>query len=276
VRITSCIRTLGLAGVLLLVRLTPARAQDTQLLMPEQSAAKARQTIQQAVEAMGGGAYLNLRDAECTGRLSQFGHSGDLVGYELFFDYSKPPDKDRTEHSKKRNIIEVFSGNQGWTLDKDGVSDAPESATTQFQDDMEKDLDNILRHRVNEKGMIFRFAGADVVDLRQVDWVELVDSKNRTIRIAFDRVTHLPIRKVVATRDAVSRLRSEETEYYSNWHPISGVMTPYQITRERNGVKVYQVFFDACKYNTGMDDALFTRESLNERWDKVGKKKKKK
>jgi hypothetical protein len=275
VRLRPSLRALGLLGALLAMRCAPLAAQDTQLLMPEQSAAKAKELIQQAVDALGGSAYLGVRDAECTGRLSQFGHSGDLVGYELFFDYSKPPDKDRTEHSKKRTIIEVSNGNQGWQLDKGGVIEAPESAITQFQEDMKKDIDNILRRRVNEKGMIFRYAGPDVVDLKQADWIELVDSDNRTIRIAFDRHTHLPIRKVVATRDPVSRLRSEETEYYSNWHPISGVTTPYQITRERNGLKVYQVFFDECKYNTGMSDSLFTKESLDERWQKVGKKKKK-
>ena len=109
-----------------------------------------------------------------------------------------------------------------------------------------------------------------------MDWVELVDSDNNTIRIAFARATHLPIRKDVETRDPKTQIKSEEVEYYSNIHPIQGIQTPFQITRDRNRHKVYQVFFDKCDYNTGVADSLFTRESLEQRWAQVGKKDKEK
>ncbi|MFY9527370.1 MAG: hypothetical protein WBC04_18535 [Candidatus Acidiferrales bacterium] len=255
--------------------LTPmrtARAQDTAVMMPEQSAAKAKQILQQAVEAMGGGAYLNVKDITCTGRLSQFGHSGELNGFEKFIDYNKPPDKDRTENLPKRNLIEVFNGKEGWILDRGGVQEAPEDSIGQFQEDQKKDIDNTLRHRIHEPDMVFRYSGPDIVDLKEVDWIELVDSEDRTMRIAVTQSTHLPIRKVVVTRDPNTRLRSEEIEYYSNYHPVDGVMTPFQITRERNNLKVYQVFFDTCKYNTAIADSLFTKQSLDERWSQVGKK----
>jgi hypothetical protein len=123
--------------------------------------------------------------------------------------------------------------------------------------------------------MIFRYGGPDVVDLKEADWVELVDSENRTVRIAIARSTHLPIRKVVVVRDPLSRTKRDELEYYSNYHPISGIETPFQIARERNGMKVYQAFFDKCEYNTNLPDSFFTKESLEERWAKVGKKDKK-
>ena len=105
-----------------------------------------------------------------------------------------------------------------------------------------------------------------------MDWVELVDTDNRTIRIAIATATHLPIRKIVETRDPRTRMKSEEIEIYSNYHPLEGIQTPFQITRERNGIKIFQVFFDKCDYNTDLDSSLFTRESLEQRWDKVGKK----
>jgi hypothetical protein len=251
-----------------------AQDQDTTVLMPEQSSAKAKDLLQQAIQALGGNAYLGVHDVTCTGRLSQFDHAGNLGGYMHFVDYAKPPDKDRNENLPKRNLIEVYNGDKGWVLDRGGVSDAPLGNLATIQEDTKKDLDNILRSRIKEPDMIFRYAGTDVVDLKQVDWVELVDSDNRTIRIAFAQATHLPIRKVVTTRDPNTRLRNEEVEYYTLYHPLGGVMTPFQITRERNGLKVYQVFFDTCDYNTSLSDSLFTKESLDERWAKVGKKKK--
>jgi len=252
-----------------------AAAQDSDQLMPEESTAKAKEILQQAIQALGGAAYLNVHDATCTLRYSQFGHSGDVNGFATLIDYTIPPYKDRTENLPKRNLIQIMNGEKGWVLDRGGVSDASEVDIAQFQDDVRKDIDNILRHRLKEPGMIFRYAGPDVVDLKEADWVELVDSEDRTVRIAIARSTHLPIRKVVVSRDSASRTKRDELEYYSNYHPVSGIETPYQITRERNGMKVYQAFFEKCEYNTNLSESLFTKDSLEDRWAKVGKKGKK-
>ncbi|MFZ0635317.1 MAG: hypothetical protein WA755_06700 [Candidatus Acidiferrales bacterium] len=239
--------------------------------MPAQSTAKSKELIALAVQALGGSAYLSVNDVTVVGRLGQFGHNGDLNGYEKFIDYNKLPDKDRNENLPKRNIIEVLNGDKGWMLDRSGVSDAAEDTISQFQEDQKTDIDSVLRSRWKEPNTILRYLGPDVVDLRESDWIEFVDSDNRSIRIAFAKSTHLPIRKVVVTRDPTTRMRTETLEYYSNYHPIQGVTTPFQIARERNGQKIYQVFFDEVKYNTNIPDSLFSKESLDERWQKVGK-----
>lgn len=253
-----------------------AKAQEDEQMMPAESAAKAKELIQEAITALGGPTYLNVRDATCTGHMGDFGHSGDLNGFEHFIDYTKPPLKERQENLPKRNIIQVFNGDKGWTLDRGGVTEAAASDLAENSSETAIDINNILRHRIDEKGMIFRYGGSDIVELKEADWVELVDTENRTVRIAFARDTHLPIEKVVETRDPRTQLKSEEKEYYSLYHPIDGVETPFQITRDRDGMKYFQVFLDKCDYNTGLADALFTKESLDERWSKVDKKHKKK
>ena len=263
-----------LTGASLACAVNVAWAQEDQVLMPEQSEAKARELVKQAVEALGGSAYLGVKDVTCTGRLSSFDHSGDVTGFGKFIDYTQPPDKERQENLPKRNIISVFSGDKGWDLDRGGVSEAPQSDLADYKEDVQKDLDNILRHRVHEQGITLRYAGPDVVDLKQAQWIELVDSDDRTIRIAFADNTHLPIRKTVETRNPRTRFKTTEIEYYSNYHPLDGVQTPFQITRERNGIKVYQVFFDICHYNTSVSDALFTKESLDQRWAQIPNKEK--
>jgi hypothetical protein len=247
-------------------------AQDNVVLMPEQSTAKAKQLLQQAIDALGGSAYLNMRDMTCTGRASQFGHSGELDGFETFVNYVEPPTMDRTENLPQRNLIDVYNGDKGWTLDRGGVSEAAVTDLARFQDNVRKDLFNILKNRLHEDGMIFRYAGLDIVDLHEVDWVEMVDADDRTIRIAFARDTHLPLRKIVQTRDPKTRNVTEEIELFSNYHPLTGIQTPFQIERDRNGQKIYQIFFDKCDYNTGLPASLFTKESLDERWEKIGKK----
>jgi hypothetical protein len=267
--LTLCI---GLA-----VAATPSKAaQDDEVLMPQQSAAKAKQILQQAIDALGGQAYLDVRDVTCTGNVGQFDHAGNVSGFGKFIDYSMPPDKERQENLPKRNIIEVYNGNQGWVLDRGGVSDAPAADLQQFQQDNLKDIDNILRHRIHESGMVFRYAGPDIVQLKQADWVELTDSDNRVIRIAFDRATHLPIQEISEGRDPKTQLSSKETDYFSDYHRVQGIETAFQLERDRNGMKVFQAFFSRCTYNTGLSDSLFTKGSLEDRWAKVGKKERKK
>ena len=252
-----------------------AQAQDSQVLMPEQSAAKAKDLIQAMIQTLGGNAYLNVKDESCEGRAAQFGHSGALSDYDSFYDFTKFPDKDRTEFSKKRNIIQIFNGNQGWILDRGGVTDAPPDAIADNQREAELDLDHILRERLNEPNMIFRYDGPDIVDLKEADWVELNDAEGHEIRIAIGKLTHLPIRKEVAMRDPKTHMRSEEVDYYSNFHAVDGVQMPFQMTHIRNGLKVYQIFYQSCKFNTDLSDSMFTKESLEHRWAQVGKKGKK-
>jgi len=139
---------LALAGFSLIGNSPAARAQEqTEVLMPEQSAAKAKELIQKAVQALGGTDYLAVRDATCEGREGSFGHSGELMGYEKFIDYEKLPDKDRSENLPKRNIIEVKSGDKGWVLDRGGVSDADQVSVASFQEELKVDIDNVLRDR---------------------------------------------------------------------------------------------------------------------------------
>jgi len=251
------------------------RAQDGQVLMPDESAAKAKQVLQQTIESLGGSAYLNIRDLTCTGDISQFDHSGALTGYGKFILFSVPPDKQRQENLPKRNIIYVYNGDKGWTLDRGGVAEAPMADLAAFQGDLDIDINNILRHRIHEPTMIFRYGGEDIVNLNEVDWVELVDGNDRTFRIAVSRSTHLPIQKITETLDPDTRTRTVQIEDYSNYQLIQGIQTPFQITRWRNQMHVYQAFFIGCQYNTGLQDSLFTRQSLEDRWDQVDSKHKK-
>ncbi len=253
-----------------------AAAQNPETMMPEQSAAKAKQLIQQLIEGLGGKVFLGVRESDCEGRLAQFGHNGDLTGYINFRDYWRYPDKNRTDYAKKGVIIDLYAGDQGWTMDKGGVTEQPASAITDFQEQVKTDFGNLLRLRLNEEGMVFRFGGGDFVDLKQVDWVEIVDRERRTFRIAIDRGTHLPIRMVVITRNDMTRERTEEVTIFSTFHAQDGVETPFQLTRTRDGRRVYQAFFTGCKYNPGFPDELFTRAALEKHFSEVGKKGKKK
>jgi hypothetical protein len=249
------------------------RAQQGVLSMA-QSAAKAKEIISQAIQALGGKTYLDVHDETCTGHVAFFGYHNQVSGYQTVYDYNLFPDMERTEYSTKRDIIDVYNGKKGWTLDKGGVSDLPASKIADFQAGLDRDVNYLFRYRMHEPGLIFQYDGPDVVDLKQVDWVEVTDSANRTTKIAIAQLTHLPVRAVYISRDPVTHELTQETEFFSNYQNVQGIETPFQDARERNGQKIFQFFITSCQYNTGLKPDFFSRQSLEERWAKLGGKKK--
>lgn len=249
----------------------PAAAQSAGYLTPAESEAKAKALIQQAITALGGENYMKVRDITCEGRLAFFTTQGQLSGYDRVFDQVLYPDKNRTEHNKKRNIIYVHNGERGWALDRGGVEELPADSGEKFLETLKTDIHYLFRFRLDEEGMTFRYGGMQMVDLKPADWVELMDRDRRVIKIAFSQSTSLPIRAQFITRDPETRVRLEQTEYFSNYHSVSGVQTALRIWRERNGRMYFQVFWDVCSYNTGLAEAHFTREALDQVWAKLKK-----
>jgi hypothetical protein len=250
-----------------------ADAQNPDTMMPEQSAAKAKQILQQLTNALGGAGYLEVRESACEGRLARFGHNGELIGYTNFKDYWRYPDKNRTDYSKKGVIINLYNGDRGWTLDRGGVSELPAPAVADFQELAKKDINNLLRLRVKEPGMVFRYGGQDVVDLRTVDWVEITDPEQRIFRLAVDHSSHFFVRTLIITEDQATHERSTETSIYSNFQLMDGARTPLQITSDHDGRRISQIFFTSCKYNPGFPGDFFTKAALEKRFSEVGSKK---
>ena len=141
---------LALLGAPVAVR---AAAQNPDTMLPEESTAKAREILAQLIDALGGPSYTEARDRVCEGRRANIGHGGELAGYIQFKDYWLYPDKHRIDYSKKGNIIDSFSGEEGWTLDRSGVSEEPVTSVADFQDAVKRNVDNILRYALKDKDL---------------------------------------------------------------------------------------------------------------------------
>jgi hypothetical protein len=123
--------------------------------------------------------------------------------------------------------------------------------------------------------MDVRFGGNDTVDLKQVDWVEITDSQERKFRLAVDRSTHLLIRSVVITKDEETQQINEDVTIFSTYQLKDSVWTPLQVSREHNGRRASQIFYETCKFNPGFSDDIFDKSSLSkERSQSLAKKSK--
>ena len=263
-------------AIVILVSVPLARAQNPDQMMPDASAAKAKAILQQAIDALGGAAYLSVHNSDCTGRYAQFQHSGEIGGYLEIHEYREMPDKSRIEYDPKAIIVNIYAGDKGWSLDRSGVSEVPASDMADYQEQIKMQMSNILRNRLNDRSLFFRYGGSDVVDLKQADWVEIGD-QGRTLRIAVGRSDHLPLRSVLQERDPKTGENTERSTFYTSYHLIGGIQTPFRESRFLNGRQVYQVFWESCSYNVDLPANFFTRESLEQRFNQEhGKNKKKK
>lgn len=265
-----CVGALLSAAMALLAATTPAQNPET--LSPEAGEAKAKQVLKQLLDAMGGPLYLSVKTTSCDGRMAQFGHSEAMTGYISFKEFRSYPDKRRIEYSKKGNIVDVFSGDEGWTLDRGGVSDEPVTAVADFEAALKRDPNTLLRTRMNEEGMLVSYGGIGIADLKTVDWVDFHDSEDRTIRIGVDRSSHLLVRSIVTTSNEETRERQQDVTVYTNYQLKDGVQIPMQITRERDGRRIAQIFYENCQLNPELPPDLFTRASLEKRYKELGGK----
>jgi hypothetical protein len=270
----------------------PMTARPAQEMLPEQSAAKAKQLLQQVINALGGQAYLNVRDTQCDGRAAQFGTAGTLMGFTLFRDIWLLPDKNRVEYFTKGEhtilgflmgaddllithggaMITVHTGDGGWTLDKSGVSDEPEDVIKNFNDQLKSGMNNMLRKRMNEPGVDVQYGGTDLIDLKEAEWIEFTDSDHREMRLGIDKFTRLPLRWIVTTRNPETRVYTAVTTSYTQYRALDGVKTPLSIELSRDDRKLTQTFLTECKYNADLAPQLFTRAALEQHAAEVAKK----
>jgi hypothetical protein len=246
--------------------------QNPDTMLPEQRVAKAREILNQLTEALGGPAYLAVRERECDGRRAQFGHASELIGFIDFKDYWRYPDKHRIDYSKKGNIIDAFDGNQGWTMDRAGVSEEPAQAVSDFAAAVKYNVDNVLRFGLKDQNLNLNYAGQGIIDMRPVDWVEISDDQ-RTLRLGIDRSSHLLLQSVMNSVDENTQERMQETTIYTNYQRIGGVMVALQVSRERNGERNYQAFYDTCTFDPHLPADMFTKAALEKRYAQVGNKK---
>jgi len=273
----------------------PALAQRADTMLPEASAAKGKQILSDLINALGGPRYTEIHESQCEGRRALFGHNGELTGFIDFSDFRRYPDKDRTEYlAKGRNtilqsligvdgldlshggiVITLFNGDRGWTFDRSGVSEMPVTSISDFQEQVKRNIDNLLRLRLKEPGITIRYGGSDTVDLKQADWVEISDTEGRTFRLAVDHSTHLLVRAVVTTKDEETQQIDDDASIYSNYQLRDSVWVPLQITREHNGRRTAQVFYNTCRFNPGFPDDLFSKDSLQKHGSEAALKKSK-
>jgi hypothetical protein len=223
----------------------------------QQNANKARALIDQAIEALGGNAYLNIEDMTQEGRSYSFHHGEPSGAGGLFWRMYRFPDKERIELTKKRDVAYVYNGDQGYEITYKGVRYDEPKAVSDFIRRRKYSLEWVLRKWLNEPGMALFYDGPAVAAQKDTQQVTLVNSRNESVDLYFDTSSHLPVKKSFSWRDPTDKERNIEEDIYDNYRPVEGVMTPFSVTHFYNGDMASQRFLNSIRYNTGLNDSLF-------------------
>jgi hypothetical protein len=214
------------------------------------------QTLDQMIDALGGQTFLDVKDIHTTGRFFAFTR-GELSGGDLFSDYIKFPDMERTEFGTVKNkSITINRGKEGSKVE--GKRDSEQQTPGEIDDFIKQfktSFDYVLRFVLGDRQTTIQNLPAEVVDFKRTNVVELRDTAKNRIRFYIDRDTHLPVKMQVRRSDD-SKLREEQ---YANWHKFQGVMTPLYVSRYTDGQKTMEIRVETAVYNSGLAETLFTQ-----------------
>ena len=267
-----------------------AGGQNPETMDPDANKAKARQLLNQAVAALGGDLYRQQRASECDGRVAQFDRNGGTMGYTQIRTYWSYPDKNRTEYVVKSTkgglfavlwgnlpikggeYVQLFDGDKGWTMDKSGVNEADVTVVEEFQNSLKRQIWNLLLKRASDKDTFLYYAGIGIADMREVEWIDFNDADDNKVRVALDHGSHLPLRVVATTANEEMHDRDEDVTIYSNYRDQQGIQTAMQISREHNGRRTRQIFFNSCTNAPNLPTNFFSEDGLRQQFKATGAK----
>jgi hypothetical protein len=237
-------------------------ATKTSTIPPDQeNARKARALLDQAIQALGGQAYLTAHDKQEQGRTYSFYHgrpSSNGVQYWRFIEY---PDKERVELTPQRDIAQIFVGDKGTEVTYKG----PRAIEKKDMDDYIRrrrfSLDVILHTWVNDPTVALFFDGAALAGNLAAEKVTLINAKDEAVSLYFDIDTHLPIMKSYFWRDPVDHEKNTEEETYNSYRVVQGINTAFGFTRYFNGDMQAERFINSASYNQGLNPAMFDPNS---------------
>lgn len=238
-----------------------ARAETTQ--------EKGKRVVDEALSALGGQAFLNMRNRVESGLIYGFyreqltATSADTL-YTTYLKRPASPDPDflgmrvRDARGKKQDDVILFTGGTGYEITFRGARPLADALIGQFRIATLRNIFYILRQRLGEPGLLFDSRGADFFENRPVEIVDITDANNDTVTVYFDKMTKLPTRQNYYRRDPINRDRIEEVSIFNKYRDVGGgVMWPFNIRRERNGEKIFEMFSETVEINQDLKDSMF-------------------
>lgn len=252
----------------------PDSGRASSIPLDQQNAHQARELLNQAIQALGGQAYLSVHDLQEQGRVYSFYHGRPSSNGVFFWRFVEFPDKERIELTPQRDIAYIYIGNKGYEITYKGARPVEQKDLDDYLRRKRFSLETVLRTWINDPKVALFFEGAALAGNLAAQKVTLINSKDEAVSIYFDIDTHLPIQKSYSWRDPVDREKNVEEETYNGYRLVQGIMTPFGFTRYFNGDMQTERFITSASYSETLDEAMFDPNSRYNPLKAAGKHKK--
>jgi len=255
------------AMVLIALMLVTPLAARTQA--PEDAAAKnarqARTALDAMVQALGGEAWLTMKNQTRQGRVAAFYQGKPSGATTLYWEFHSWPDNDRIEYTKHRDVVQFYTGREGWEVTYKGKKALPADQVEDYLRRRDHSLETAVKVWMKEPQTILIHEGQHLAARHLADQVTLISKENESITILMDTQTHLPLRRTFQWRDPLYKDKNLDAEEYDDYHTVDGFPTPFMITRFKNDEMISQRFVNRTAYNQTLDSDIWSADAAERR-----------
>lgn len=229
------------------------------------NAAQARAALDAMVKAMGGDAWLNMRNQVRQGHLAAFFQGRPDPGTTKFWEFHSWPDRDRTEFTAHRDVVQFYLGREAWEVTYRGKKPLPAEQADDFMRRRDHSIEIAVKVWMKDPNTILIYEGQHLAERHLADQVTLISAQNEAITIQIDSQTHLPLRRTFQWRDPVYKDKNTDAEEYDGYRVVDGIPTPYTITRFKNDDMVRQLFIDKVTFNQDLPADFWSVDAAEHR-----------
>jgi hypothetical protein len=209
----------------------------------------ARKALDAMVQALGGPAWLTMKNQMRQGHIAAFYHGKPSGGTIDFWEFHEWPDHDRYEYTKHRDVLGFYIGRVGWEVTYRGKKALPQEQVDDFLSRRDHSIETAIKSWLPDPKTILVYEGQRLAERHLAEQVTLISAENEAVTILMDKQTHLPLRRTFQWRDPVYKDKNLDAEEYDDYHLVDGFQTPFNVTRFLNEDMTRQQFLDHASYN---------------------------
>jgi hypothetical protein len=250
-------------------------------IVGKDTAAYGHKLIDQMVEALGGDAWRSRRNWKSNGFYGIFYKSKPNDVSPKFEEYHLlQPDTTRfvvithygggladllgapigiSAGKDHKDIVQILTPDNSYEITYKGKEEMPKDIATEQLRQRAHTLDVVMTW-LKKPGTEVFYEGMGMVARRPAERVSITNADNDSVTLELDASTHLPVSREFRYRDPKFNDFDLDREEYDNYQRREGVMTPFTITRYRNGDMVAQRFIIDLHYNQDLAADLFNPE----------------
>ena len=229
------------------------------------NAQQARAALDRMVQALGGQAWLDMKNQEREGFIAAFFHGNPDAGTTLYYEFHQWPDHDRVDVTKHRDVVEFYLGNEGWEVTYRGKKPMDKELLDDFIRRRDHSIETAIKVWLKDPNTILVYEGQHLVERKLGEQVTLISADNESITILMDTQTHLPLERSFQWRDPLYKDKNTDAEEYDDYHTIDGFPTPFSITRFKNGEMWRQYYIKKVTFNQELPGDFWSVDAADRR-----------